>query len=758
MATFAILSCSTALAQAPTVVTDTRFARGSNQAFGRATFTAASGNSISKRGFCFSTTHSEPTIDDQLSTGTLSNNGLIYWMKDLEPSTRYYARAYAVAKDGSVGYGNVIKIVTLPKGTITWGYDNGGSEDQNSRINAAVGSCVNYWNNLTSIDGLYLNVHYGSETPTADCSYGGWMRVGPNSSYQKTGTIMHEALHAIGVGTCGLWYDGSSPLRAGSGTGQWLGERATELVQFWDNNKTSTLNGDGTHLWPYGINGAHEDTGSEVLYIGNSLIAQAVCEDGLPPTSGRPAGLPYYSFDQEDTLRYYIKNESESYGLMTSYLTMSADGSLGWEKLSAQEATASDKAAWCITFNPTTQYYSIKNIATGKYITLNGTQNLQLMRSRKEVTNTAGAVVCSQRGYWFVQGGSSTCLSASNNGATTTAGLNLADNQQRQRWIILTSKQASDMEDTGLTATRSAFKNKYNEIIPLCDVPHREVSEGADDLFNSTLSQLSAECDQAASTGEVQTLIDKMNTAVRNWLANVCVTSADTLFDLSFLISNPGFTNGVTGWAGTITSYATVSNNEVEFYQKSATATQILSKMPLGTYHVKCQGFQRPGSYTTVYNDYTAGKDNVNARLYAGKASTGFVMFKNLMAERATSQLHTGDKKMSDGTYVPDNMASAEAHFKAGFYWNTSEYYHSATGDLTIGIHSTGNTSSSYWFCFTNFRLLSYGNIKAEQLVSLEELPVQPTSDSRVYNINGTRVDAQTRGITVRNGRITFVK
>ena len=55
------------------------------------------------------------------------------------------------------------------------------------------------------------------------------------------------------------------------------------------------MTGDNTHMWPYGINGAHEDTGSEVLYIGNGLITQALGEDGLPQPEDLPPPPTYSS-------------------------------------------------------------------------------------------------------------------------------------------------------------------------------------------------------------------------------------------------------------------------------------------------------------------------------------------------------------------------------------------------------------------------------------------------------------------------------
>ena len=127
---------------------------------------------------------------------------------------------------------------------------------------------------------------------------------------------MHEMGHAIGVGQHEIWWNGN--LRANGDRGDWLGERANAVLRFWDNNPTAVMTGDNTHMWPYGINGAHEDTGSEVLYIGNGLITQALGEDGLPPTGG--FATPAYVFEQEDHVKYYLKNEDETAGLYTSYL------------------------------------------------------------------------------------------------------------------------------------------------------------------------------------------------------------------------------------------------------------------------------------------------------------------------------------------------------------------------------------------------------------------------------------------------------
>lgn len=758
----------------PTVTTNPKYARGSTEAFCRATFKAIGSNTIKTRGFVYSSTNPEPSLDADLYTETtLSNNGLIYRLQNLTPATIYYARPYAKAADGAVGYGAVIKFSTLPTGSITWSYDDGGDANQNARIRSAVDGCVNYWNQYTSIPGLHLNVHYGAQTPTADCSYGGWMRIGPNESYQRVGTVMHEALHAIGVGQHDLWYGQSSPLRAGSGTGQWLGDRATELVRFWDNSQTAIVNGDITHVWPYGINGAHEDNGTEQLYIGCSLLAQALAEDGLPPVAGKPYGLAHYSFSQDDNERYYLKNEAENYGLLTSYLVEDSNNHLVWQNLTAVEALSNDAAAWYITFNPANQCYSLKNAATGRYMSyvsngINGietvskstpasTEMFQMMRGRINPTDASGNAVTTHRGYWMFNPDNGECLTATTNGAVTTSAFNLADNQTKQRWVILTSSQALDMENSGLISTRTEITSELNEWSQIANVPHVELVEGVNEQFANTLSTLSQQVDQASSIAQLNDLRTQLSTAGKLFLSGVCASGRDELFDLTFLLVNPDFTNGATGWSGYITSTAAINYNEAEFYQTSATAMQTIKEMPRGSYRLTMQGFQRPGSYTDVYNAYQNGTSTTNAKLYLQLPSKG-VYLKNIMDDRSSSSLHADSKRMADGTYIPNTMASASAFFKKGFYNNLIEYFTEA-GDLKIGLIGTGNTASSYWTCFTNFRLYYIGALTLEEIdaLSIEELHASEEAET-VYNLSGMRVRNADKGFYVINRKKVLIK
>lgn len=454
---------------APTVVTNPRYARGSTVIFGRSTVKAASGSRIIEKGFCWSE-KPEPTVLDHRTTTFLSNNGAIYKMEGLKPSTRYYIRAYAISDTYAVGYGDVLKVYTIPAGAITYSYNNGGPADANERINKALAEAVDvYWNRLTAIKGLHISCNYGSETPTADCSYGGWMRVGPSASYQQTGTILHEMGHAVGVGTHAVW-NNNSPLRENGSRGYWLGDRTNDVLRFWDNDETARLNGDNTHMWPYAINGAHEDLGTEELYTANGLLTQALGEDGLPPTGG--FCTPAYVLDQEDDVRYYICSESPAGGLGTAWLCETRLRTVKNATLSAAEAAANDSCAWYITFNPANGYYQLRNAGTGHYLSFvtssgsssfkmvtksapSSAENLHLMRGRVDAKMPVyDGTTLPVRGYWIIHPENKqnpTCLGTNNTKGVTTATFNLNNNAILQRWVIVSESAMEPLIDTSIS-------------------------------------------------------------------------------------------------------------------------------------------------------------------------------------------------------------------------------------------------------------------------------------------------------------------
>lgn len=441
---------------APRVTTDPRHARGATMAFGRASF---EGSNIKERGFCWAT-HANPTISDHRSTLSYSNNGDIFVITDLQPSTFYYIRPYAISGANTVGYGDRIKICTLPKGEVTWSYNNGGSSEENKRINDAVADACDVWNNITSIRGLHLTVNYGASTQTADCSYGGWMRVGPNASYQRTGTIQHEMCHGAGVGTTDTWYN-SAIYRQGTSTGFWLGERTDQILQFLENNNTAQLKGDKTHFWPYGINGAHEDDGTRILYYANALIIQSLGEDNLPPTSGAFAS-PAYTFPQEDYEGYYILSASDALSMPT--MLRLGNGRCSLQTCDWTTALKEQGYEWKVRFNPETQLYELRNATSGEALSCDtrlqysSTEQftIQLLGSRQKLSNS----YFNLKSYWLVFADGSTqpmALTAQGNTPTVTR-FDHQNSASQQRWVILSKAEVKALSGdlTEVDATPAA--------------------------------------------------------------------------------------------------------------------------------------------------------------------------------------------------------------------------------------------------------------------------------------------------------------
>ena len=205
---------------------------------------------------------------------------------------------------------------------------------------------------------------------------------------------MHEMNHGIGGGTIDVWGGWNESFLRTSVNGDWAGERANAVLRFWENREDLVITAayDGAHwgfrtldgaysqdnnwLNKYAFNGSHLEAGNwagpqnwndtQIVYIGNSLINQAMCEDGLVPVNYWSGGfcLPAYVFEQDDQKKYYIKCESAEHGLYDSFLTEGHSGKLTWKTMGSEEVSENDSAAWYVSFDAKTQYYTFCNAAT----------------------------------------------------------------------------------------------------------------------------------------------------------------------------------------------------------------------------------------------------------------------------------------------------------------------------------------------------------------------------------------------------------
>ena len=750
----------------PRVVTDSRFIKGSTWAFGRST---VSGSNIMEQGFCWSE-DSNPTVLDNRTTEYLNQAGKIYWLRNLKPGRMYYMRAYAITESYAVGYGDVIKFSTVPKGTITHWYNNGGDEATNDRINYAIDTAIDYyWNNLSSIKGFGISVTYSPGTPTADCGYGGGMRVGANSSYQAVGTIMHEALHGIGVGTHGIWW--SAEMRSDGDRGIWLGDRVTEAVRFWDNSTTATITGDNTHLWPYGCNGANEDTHNDNLYCMMGIIAQALNEDGLPGSSTIGYALPYYSFTQGDDVKYYIKNEDSDRGLYSSYLIETSAHALQWKAMTAEEAASNDAAAWYITFTPSNQYYQLKNAKTGYYMTYSNStfktvkrtspttaDNIHLMRGRVDVDVEGNKF----RGYYFIHPESNATpptLYANTAGKTGSQGFNISKSATTQRWLILTAEECQTFEAGSVKMEKEALNDLLKQLRTLAQTPHEETADGTDATFMSQISDIATAGKEATTVTEINNLMTEAKADLNTFLSNVYVKETDKPFDLTFMMENPGFDSEPTsGWTTNATpNYGYQAD---EFYQSTFNFYQTLPNMPAGTYKLCAQAFMRPGPYSSVYAPYIAGTAKVTTQLYIGST---YADVCHICDDRQSTAPSSGCQRMADGKYIPDNMQSGAAFFAKGLYESSVTSELAAKGNLRVGIRGT-NASSGYWTMFDNFRLYFYG--LEPDMTGIDDILINKEMengvvDGPVYNLQGQlmggSIEGLPRGIYIVGGKKVMV-
>ena len=479
---FNIANATPGTGTAPRVtLTNSYTLNGATQALVRAAFT---GSNILERGVCWSKEHN-PVVTDNRTTKNFTLNGTIFHIKGLEPATVYYVRPYVMNKTYTVAYGDEIKVVTHPKGNCkgTWNY-GAPTEAANTRCYNAIQETIEYFNEWTGIMGFTLSGSYGAQTPTADCSYGGSMRIGPDERYQAIGTVLHETGHGVGVGTSNRWGDSNVH------NWEWKGREANNIYHFLENNNTNPMVGDQTHGWgqnatyDWFVNGADKDKHYELQYIGGCCLLYGLFIDGLCPTWNHPNGVSGYTYNFDDTKKYYLMNKNADCGLGEGLLYQRTSTGLGWKPCLTNE-TISDSAAWTIEYNASKGYYMFKNVASGKYLThANGssaialktiseksspaaTEFFQLMPDRTDVTVGTGTSTVKTHGYWFTWYDTSAYANKSlnagkmssvlNYGTISSTSFNYSDSATSQQWIIISEDELAAYQAaaiaTGISTT-----------------------------------------------------------------------------------------------------------------------------------------------------------------------------------------------------------------------------------------------------------------------------------------------------------------
>lgn len=716
----------------------------------------ATGSGIIERGFCWAE-NPEPTVLDHHSSNSQTNDETnwapVYVLYNVEPSTEYWVRAYAMTSTYAVGYGEPVRVITLPKGETEYTFLWNGDDDHNEWLNNAMIEATAYYNTWTAIKGFHPTANYSPGTETADCSYGGWINVGPWRC--NTGTMVHEMMHGTGVGQHGRYWD--SNLKDGI---WWQGERANRVTHFFENYDSSrgnyNCNGDGMHI-------CYQGNGNDMQQIRSCLLMQALYEDGLPATYD--GACPFYSFESIDTLHYYITNMA--YGANTKYLYESATGKLMYKAVSnAEELLADSTFAWNVIYDKMTGLYFIKNLKSGKYFRHTGgavnlsaaqpktSETIQLMPARITADFNIGGRVFRKKPYWLARGNrvenpNVMAIDGAAKTAPSTPTLNFANSATKQFWMIYTPEEIMEMETATIVFNQERLERLIAGSKTVAVAPHHEMEKGQDAAFIAVVDGVEqAKADYTAAETE-----EAVQTLFYNLVEYLPAIEVIDSIDISFVIDDADLNTG-SGWDGLpkLTNGRIQSTNTAAF-----TATQqIPVKMPKGQYALLARGYQRPGAIATAVKDYINGKNNVKATLTFNSKT---LRLKHIAQGGADTKLDQGgNESLYSGIYLPTNNAAIEAYLNAGRYDNTLRLEHLSSRIMTVGIKQAQAIDNDM-LVFDGFRLFYYGNPDTTGIEGVDA-ETQSREVEGFYNVNGQRIAKPARGITIvkyKDGRCVTV-
>lgn len=180
--------------------------------------------------------------------------------------------------------------------------------------------------------------------------------------------------------------------------------------------------------------------------------------------------------------------------------------------------------------------------------------------------------------------------------------------------------------------------------------------------------------------------------------------------DMTAFIINPRFEDNTTeGWTieGGANAGGVAKSTDFqckEFYQTNFDMHQHITGLPNGTYVLRFKGLARNGSWQEVCAAYDRGEDVALAEVYTHSGYWDATQpLVNIAADRASASLDGSDQNWN-GTYVPDRMQGARAHFDLGFY-SQDLMFEVTDGTLDFGIRNVAEMGSERWVIFTDFKL-----------------------------------------------------
>lgn len=219
--------------------------------------------------------------------------------------------------------------------------------------------------------------------------------------------------------------------------------------------------------------------------------------------------------------------------------------------------------------------------------------------------------------------------------------------------------------------------------------------------------------------------------------------------DYTIYITNPNYDYNYFGeWEGTPLGGYNPDNN-AEHYNSNFNTFQTLHGLLPGKYRLGVQGCYRKGTADNDYALWQAGDTkNSNALLYAISAVDSYsVPLVSPSSAALPKSLGGSAHPVGNGLYIPDNMVAAGAWFKADYYHNYLIVEVGNDGELTIGIKKEQLIDRD-WTVIDNWTL-----IRLDDESAIEKLFKTSAKDNRLFNLCGQRVDANYKGVVIKNGQ-----
>ena len=741
--------------EAPQVTTFPTVIVGCNAMVGRLKATGG----VKEAGFCWAE-HPDPTVFDEHSSYNQSNGETnhqpVYVMYDVKASTEYWVRAYAVGNDYAVGYGEPVRVITLPQSDTQYTYLWNGDDDHNLWLDNAMREATAYYNTWTAIKGFRPTANYSPGTETADCSYGGWINVGPWRC--NTGTMVHEMMHGTGVGQHGRWWDRNlHNLDEGV---WWLGERGNRVTQFFEMdpaNGNYRCNGDGMHV-------CFQGNGSDMQQIRSALLMQALYEDGLPAVSD--GACPFYSFESIDSLYYFITNNQ--YGQTEQYLCENAEGKLVYSKVDGADHLLSDSTyAWRVLYDKMTGLYRIRNLKSGKYFNFSGSgvslrdtetpgsdDQVQLMPARIMTDMKIGTAMFHAKPYWFARA-NRVCdpnVMAVNSETSTTVSspvLDFSNTAYPQFWLILSKEQVAELDKAKSVLGTERLERLIKGSKEIAKSAHEETAAGANAAFDQMVKTIEGEKAGYVNVSQVQNAVNTLYKGLADYLGKI---KPESPLDVTFLLDDPDLDNG-SNWI----NIPEVQNGLINLTGNDVfeCGQTIPVEMPKGAYGVLVRGFQRPGKVLTAMADYKKGNDNATAKVTIGNK---IFALKHIYEGGQEKRINEGGRETkASGLYVPYDTAAARVYMEKGYYDNWIAFKQFKKFTMSVGFKNTTAVDDD-WIVIGDVKIYYYGaKASTGDVTGIDEVE-EADGQKAIYGVDGVRRDTMRRGINIVDGKKIIVR